>query len=250
MANVILYLPKNAKHSLKEGDTVAFGQVLTREDSSTHVALSLGKLLHISPKDAPSVVKKKEGEQVERGEILAVKKGLFGSKAIKAPIDGRVVRVDMGEGSLVLSPMETDEAVVVSPVAGHVGRITDEQISISFDGTIIFAKQGIGSMRKGQLYVFGREGEDVSLSAITDRLAGSVVLSGYMPRQVLEKAYGIGVSSVIVTKLSEGDFSYFEHHTILMPSLLVIATVDYDTLKQYEGKEVVTEGMHKRIFIL
>lgn len=250
MANVTLYLPKNTKPSLKEGDPVAFGQLLTGDDSSTHIVISLGKLLGISPKDTGAVLRKYEGERVERGEVVAVRKGFFGSKAIKAPIAGRLSRVDTGKGEVTLSPIETDETTVVSPVAGRVAKITGEEIAIAFDGTILFAKQGIGSMRKGLLSLMGRADEEVLLSAISDKLSNNIVLSGYMQRQVLEKAYGIGVASIIVTELDEGDLSYFEHQGSRMPSLLVVATVDYELLKQYEGKEVVTEGMHKRIIIL
>lgn len=243
MVNVSIFLPKKVSLNVVLGDEVVCGQVLANEPEE-HVVYDLVKLLSVPLKDLKNVVKKQEGETVKRGEILAAKSSWlpFSGKSVRAAFDGKIISIDWEKGTIELLAHVLEGVSVVSPANGKVAKIDKEAIVIDFKGSIVFAKQGTGNMKKGQLTVVGKADSEVLLTDIKAEQKGCVLLGGYFPRVVLQKAYGLGVGSVLATTLDEGDFLYDA-------SVLLLAKTDYNILKAYEGKDVVVEGMHKRVIL-
>lgn len=141
-------------------------------------------------------------------------------------------------------------AVVISPVNGNIGKITKEAVVIDFNGTIIFAKRGIGKQKRGKLAILSKENEEVLLSDIKEECRGKVLVGGLFSREVLSKAFSLGAVSAVATSIEERDFHYFVTFTMLEASIFVIAKADFSILYQNNGKEAVTEGAFKRILIM
>lgn len=249
MTSLIIYLPKNARLKVKKTDEILFGQKLAEKELPDTIIYDLGRLLSIKPSQIRSVVRKKEGEDVEGGEVLAAKKTLLGTTLVKAIVGGKIARIDEVAGELVVAPQAGQDDVIGSPVAGRVRSIDKEKITVDFDGTVIFAKQGIGRMTKGQLSIVSKAEEDVLLSSVKEDDRQKVLLGGHVSRQVLEKAYAMGIASFLATAIDDGTFPYFEESKLYDASLLLIARADYAILAQYQGKEMVVEGTHKRVII-
>lgn len=252
MATVTIYLPKNAHIKVRENDKVEFGQELANCDfSSENVIYNLAKLLSIKAKETVSAVKKKEGDEVKKNEVLAKKSKLFGflKKKVVVTFHGKVARIDYEKGEIEIAPLMVQSKVIVSPVEGKVVKIDKEEIVVDFNGIIVFAKRGIGKMKNGDLSVLARKDDKVSLSDIKEDHKEKILLGGKFSRPVLEKAFGVGVASVIATDIDDGDFLHFEESTFFNPSLILIAKADYEELTRVDGKKAVVEGEHKRVMI-
>lgn len=248
MAIVSLYLPKKTQLSIKEGDSVVYGQTLA-QDTTAEIGFSVSSLLGIKPGEYTKVIVVKEGDYVQKGDLLAKKSGMFGTKKAVATFQGQVTRIDWERGEIHVSPNLVDHVTIVSPVDGKVKKIADDEIAIDFTGAIFFAKQGIGKMAKGQLAVISQKDDEVLLNNIRQDHHQKVLLGGYFPRQVLEKACGIDVAAVLSTNIHGTDFTFFEEHTMFPITLVLIAKADYDEIASFEKRDVVVEGMHKRIII-
>ena len=249
MSTITIYLPKNTKLAVAEGDLVMFGQSLSKSDQSASMIYDLAKLFSVKPSVVADLVVRKEGEHVAKGEVLAKKRGMLSTKMFKAPFDGKIVHIDRERGLLEITADHMEETNIISPVEGRIKKITKEEIVIDFAGVVVYAKQGIGKVKKGLLAVVGNEDEDVALASITDVHEQKVLLGGHFKRPVIEKAYGLGAVSVVATQIDENDFPYFEDKQIFEASLLLVSKSDFHELKSLEGKEAVVEGTHKRIII-
>lgn len=247
MATIALYLPKGITLCVKEGNEVHYGQTLAQSPSE-NVIYTVGKLFSIKPQDIQTIIVKKEGEEFAKGDVLVRKRTLWATKTLRSSFAGKVARIDGGKGELEVSPgLASQDTRIVSPVDGLVQKIDNEQMLIDFHGMVIFAKQGIGKMKKGLLTIVAKKDGESTLSDIRKDHEQKILLGGYFPRAVLEKAFGIGAEAVLATRLEEGDFAYLEERKVFNACLALVSGTDYDTLEKYEGKEVVIEGMHKRI---
>lgn len=249
MSTVTIYLPKNTKLIVREGDTVVFGQPLSSDDTSGSAVYDLAKLFSVKPHECARLVLKKEAEHVQKGEVLAKLRKILSTKILKAGFDGKVVHIDRERGLLEVAAENAEKISIVSPVNGRIKKITKEEIVIDFSGILVFAKQGIGQMKKGILAIVSKDGEDVSLSHIAAQHERKILLGGHFERPVLEKAYGLGVASILATFIDEGDFPYFEEKKIFKASLILLSKADFQQLVGFVGKEAVVEGMHKRIIV-
>lgn len=249
MATLTLYMPKNVRVAVKAGDEILVGQSLIDASKRNNAIYNVAQLLKIAPKKVRSVIRKKGGEGVEKGDVLASKRSVINTKSIRAPFAGRVVGLDEERGEIEIAPTDFEKITVISPVHGTVRNIDEEKVDIDFNGVVVFAKQGMGSMRKGLLTIVSKADEDVLLTDIKEEHQNKVLQGGHFSRQIIQKAFGIGAASVLATSIDEGDFFHFEEAKLLNTSLLLISTVDYNELTGYQGREAVVEGMHKRIII-
>lgn len=228
---------------------MAFGDVLTSFNKTSKITYDLAKLLSIKPKDLSKVLRKGVGESFKKGDILAKKSGFISAKEVVVPFDGKVVDVDSEKAILTVEPLQVDHDKTIAPVSGTVKKVNQDEIILEFGGTVVFAKQGIGNLKKGVLVVISKEDEEVPLGNITSEHIGKILLGGRFVKNVLEKAYGLGVVSVIATSFDDGEFAYFEQKSIFNASLILVSKADYEILSKFAGKDIVVEGKHKRIII-
>lgn len=248
MATLSLYLSKKTQLSVKEGDTIVAGQSLA-QDAAAEIVFSVPGLLGIKASESKKVVLVRQGDHVSKGDPLAKKSGMFGTKKAVATFEGQVTRIDLDKGEIHISPNLVDRVTIVSPVNGKVTKIGEDEITVDFKGSIFFAKQGIGKLAKGELAIVSKKDDEVALNNIEETHRQKILLGGYFPRQVLEKACGVGVAAVLSTEIHGSDFMFFEEHTMFQITLALVAKADYDEIASFENKEVVVEGVHKRIII-
>lgn len=249
MSTITIFLPINTKTTVKEGDTVVFGQSLTTDDVTSAIVYDLGKLFLVKPQEAAGLALKREGEEVEKGEVLAKKQSLLSTKMLKALFAGKVARIDKELGLLEIAADNVEKTSIVSPVAGRILQVSKEEIVIDFRGTALYVKQGIGRMKRGLLAIVSKEDEEVPLSHIDYKHEKKVLLGGHFKRPVLEKAFGLGTASILATAIDEGDFLYFEEKKLFDASLILLSKADFQQVVSFEGKEAVVEGIHKRIIV-
>jgi hypothetical protein len=126
-------LPSGFTPLVKANDKVASGTVLAQKTAVAEHVLSLTDVFSISPNEARKTLLKAPGENVAKGETIAVRKRLFGKKhVITSNISGVVLRFERDTGNLVIQAnSEQVNSTVISPVDGIVTLCDNEKIVVS-----------------------------------------------------------------------------------------------------------------------
>ncbi|MCX7835620.1 MAG: hypothetical protein N2450_06070 [bacterium] len=155
--------------------------VLRSELAGNVVPLNVANLLQVSPQDVPSLLLKKEGDQITKDEVIAESKGLFGlfKSQVKSPIHGSIESVSAVTGQLMLReppiPIELN-----AYVDGQVVQITDDKVvSIETKGVFIQGIFGVGGETVGTIQVISNSpNEVITEKQIPSNCDGQVLVGG------------------------------------------------------------------------
>lgn len=122
-------IPDSTRVLIKVGDSIDFGMPLFEIPSKSDNLISFAQKLGVEPSKIFRYLKKFVGEDVKKGDVLAIKKGLFASITIKSDYDGQIKEIDHSQGNIVISS-KGKKNTVNSYVMGEVVEIKDKKISI------------------------------------------------------------------------------------------------------------------------
>lgn len=180
--------------------------------------LNIASELNVGPTDVKKYLKKEVGVTIYKGELLALKKNLFGSKQIIAPTDSifESLNEKTGEVTLRLIPKEVP---LTSGVFGIVEDIDQQrgELSIKCMSTEIFGIFGTGNEKEGFLNVISGPGDLVNAAKITAIHRGQILVAGSLVMEdAIKKALTCNVSGIISGGLNMDE--YLSMATSLMPS--------------------------------
>lgn len=166
-----------------------------------HMLLDAGTALGTSPKRAATFLQREVGEDVEKGAILAGKRGIA-ARTLRAPVDGRVVAIS---GAQILLQVTEQSANLYACMSGRVISIIPSRgVILEFIGSWIEGAWGNGAFDDGALHMLS-ENADHSLVAddLDMSLRGSILLAGHCgQRQALEMAAQIPIRGLILGSLA------------------------------------------------
>lgn len=166
-----------------------------------HLIVDLGKLLHVSPQKAVSLIKVKKGQRVGKGEVLAESTGLF-SREAKSPEDGRVVA--LGGGKLVLETGGSSFELVAG-IPGLVTEIIGERgVVIRSTGAVVQGLWGNGHLETGVMVsVLEQPDQFVDPARLDVNFRGSIILGGCAEDPaVLKAAIELPLRGLILASMS------------------------------------------------
>ncbi len=277
---VILNLPKlekkiasfvysaipSGKIFVKEGDEVNQNAVLSKGWVLVGFReYNLSKILGIKPGEITSCLKKRSGEVVLTGDIVAFKKGVFKKREFRSPIEGMVYSVDEKSGVLRLSLGET-EVEVKAEVSGKVSQIKDGVITVSFQALIFKGYDGLGGRGRGEILCLGDRVEEIGFSSLGREADGKIViLGGRVKLDFWEKACALGVVGILGGHVEKDDFEEMKKDTAMginggkrkVATKIVLGgekdgfiKSDYfESFKKRMGKMAEINGFEKKIII-
>jgi hypothetical protein len=165
--------------------------------------------LGILPEDLKEFMVKREGDRVEKGDVLAENKPLIKwfKSSVTSPIAGLVETISNSTGQVLLRepPRRLDlfsyvDGMILEVIPGHGARI--ETTCALIQG--IF---GVGGETWGPLAMAGTSPEDtLSAGQLTSSYAGKIVIGGaFVEAGALERAKSIGVKGLIVGGMHDKD---------------------------------------------
>ena len=149
-------LPLEGEVLVSAGDNVRADEVVAKADLPGNVQLvNIANLLSVPANDVDEYTTKKVGEGIEKDEILAETKGIFGlfKSQVRSPISGTVENISNVTGQVILReppiPVEVRAYVdgSVTDIAGNDG------VTVETYGTYIQGIFGIGGETLGTLEV-------------------------------------------------------------------------------------------------
>ncbi len=245
------------------GDRVVPETVVARAElagilQTARVAEELG----LEPKEAIKALNIKVGDQVERGEVIAETRSLFGllKSEVKAPVSGRVEFIAEQTGHVGIRQAPTP-IEVHAYISGVVTEIIDQEgVVVETDAAMVQGIFGVGGERTGEL-MMAAEGPGAPLKVPENvDLSGRILAGGgIVSLESLLKAASLGVVGVIVGGIVDTDLVEFVGHEIGVaitgqediPLTLILtegfgpvrmAEKTFSILKEFEGRKASING--------
>ena len=203
-------LPLSGTVLVKANDTVTSSTVVARAELPGKVyVVNLVNQLGILPEDLPDYMIKREGEKVEKGDILAETRPLIKwfKTDVRSPITGTVETVSTATGQVILRepprPVELFAYLDGTVVETFLGQGVRVETPCAFIQGIF----GIGGETWGEVVLAASSpDEDLSESMLTPHHAGKVVVGGaFAGAEVLARARAVGVKAIVVGGMHDKD---------------------------------------------
>lgn len=240
------FIPK-----VKTGDGVVSGQVIaTKKGKGKDIEINVAETLDIKPGEAVKFILKRPGDRVEKGGLIAAKKGTFGigGKGIRSKVYGTVYKTDKDLGILyVRVRREDEEEDIFSPVDGVVELCDNKKIAIKTDKDAILADKVSGNgIVSAEMVLLGKDEVDpdsieVDPSEINGKIRGKIILGRFFQREAISKAFGIGALGIISQNISDEEFEDLRKKNINTP-IFIINEEDFKKLVKYNGKKIYADA--------
>lgn len=195
-------LPLKGEVLVKVGDPVGFETIVARclVEGTPHI-VKVAELLNVDSDETMQYLFKKKGDHVEKGEVLARNRSLFGfiNKTVICEADCTVELINEITGHIHLREPSTF-VVVTAYIKGKVDSvIPNEAVVIGSNAAFIQGIIGFSGENFGELRVaVANPNEVLEASMITDEDSGKVVVGGSLVTyEALEKASATKVNGII-----------------------------------------------------
>jgi hypothetical protein len=257
-------LPIQGEVLVGVGDRVSSDTVVAQTHLPGNVRLiNVASKLGLPPEDLPTVMKKKEGDALSKGEAIAETQGFFGvfRSKVESPVNGTLESVSTVTGQVILreppTPIEID-----AYIDGRIVEVFEgEGVAVEAVGTFIQGIFGLGGERTGEIHVVV-DAPDVALDAsrIDESMGGKVVVGGsHVTWDGLQKALSVGAAGVVVGGFDDPDLrrllgkdlgvAITGHEDIATTLILTegfgeiaMAHGTFDLLKSREGRKASING--------
>lgn len=257
-------LPLKGEVLVQAGQTVTPDTVVARASlpglmQSVKVAAQLG----IDADELSGALLVKEGESVEKGQVIAATKAFFGmfKSEAKSPVSGIVETISAVSGNVGVRqpPLPIDLTAYLS---GSIAEtMPGEGVIVQTEGALIQGIFGIGGERVGEIQMVSTAPEsDLTEAEITPALAGKIIVGGAnISGAALQKASEAGVKGIVVGGIIDKDLIAFLGYDIGVAitgheniNLTLVITEGFGTiamahrtfelLKSLEGKSASING--------
>lgn len=202
-------LPLKGEVAVKVGDAVKAEDVVARTALPGNVhTVNVANMLSLPPEDVPTTMLKKEGEEVEKGEMLAQTKSFFGmfKSSARAPISGKVENVSTVTGQVTLRepPIPVEVAAYVDGTVTEV--MPEEGVVIETVGALVQGIFGIGGERVGILEMaVDAPGAVADVTSLGDLTGKVVVVGAHAAYDTVMKARDKGAVGIITGGIADAD---------------------------------------------
>jgi hypothetical protein len=219
--------------------------------------------LGLEPNDVRNLVKKKEGDRVEVGEVVAEVKSLFGlfTSTSKSRYAGKVEFFSPTTGHIGVRG-EPIPIEVRAYLSGRVVEVAEgEGATIEANGALIQGIFGVGGEKHGEIMALVEEPDAIlGAEAIPDQAAGKILVGGgRFTLEAMRKAEGLGVAALVSGGMLDTDLAQHLGYEIgvaitgeenIRTAIIItegfgeipMAARTFALLRELEGKEASVSG--------
>lgn len=207
-------LPLPGQTLVEKGQRVSGDTIVARTELPGSVTtLNVGGLLGVPPEDVPTLMLKKPGDTVEKDEVIARSRGLFGlfKSEVKSSVVGSVENVSTVTGQVILreppQPVQVDayiEAVVTEV-------IPREGVVVEAEASLVQGIFGVGGEVRGELKTIADSPDRVLTGAEIDAgCRGKVLVGGSLiTHEVIERALAVGARAIVAGGIEDATLRKF-----------------------------------------
>jgi len=201
-------LPLKGEVLVQAGQRVGADDVVARALLPGNLQAVRGaEQLGVTANELLRLLKKREGECVEAGEVLAETHGLFGlfGSKVTAPANGTIEYISPVTGTIGLR----EPAIPLNLnayIAGTVEEVMPEEgVTVTTEGALVQGIFGVGGERRGKLLTVAAGAEDpFDESRLSTDCAGCVLLGGATVNvSQIRSAIEVGALGIIVGAVSD-----------------------------------------------
>jgi len=207
-------LPLKGDILVKKGDRVKASDVVARTYLPGNVeSINIANRFSLPPSDVKDVMVVKEGDKVEKGQIIARNKGMFGlfKTELAAPVTGTIESISEITGQIMLRepPLPVQVNAYVDGIVHEV--IPEEGVIVETRGAFIQGIFGIGGETQGEVMVVVDSNEqELTPELLTEECRGKIVIGGSLvTNATLEKAIEVGAVAVVAGGFNDSDLKDF-----------------------------------------
>ncbi len=130
---IIISIPLDAKCLLTPGQKVDLETPFIEKQATSDVTVNVAKKLHVEPSKIFNYLKKLVGDTVQKGEVLAEKKGFIESKKLLSDYNGIIKEVNHYEGGVMISSFKKETNHIRCYFKGEVIEIKGNLIKLHVD---------------------------------------------------------------------------------------------------------------------
>ena len=231
-------LPIKGELKVREGDAVKADDIVAKTNLPGNVHMvKVANRLNISPADIIDVLLVKEGDILNKGDLIAETQGLFGffKSELRSPVSGQIESISDVTGQIVMreEPLPVEVDAYVSGTVLDV--IQHEGVTIESEAAYVQGIFGIGGEARGNLEVISSSRDnELKIEDINENHSGKIIVGGsFVTLEAYKKALKLKVKGIVV-----GGFNYFDLEEILGYRLGVAITGTEDLVTSL----VLTEG--------
>ncbi len=231
-------LPLKGDVLVNSGDTLNPDTVVASTNLPGNVQmLKVSNILNIDPKDVVEALQVKEGQEVNKGDIIAETAGIFGmfKSSVESPVNGTIESISKTTGRVVVreAPIPVEVDAYVSGIVDEV--IENEGIVLKSNAAFIQGIFGIAGEKRGDLMlVSSNPSEELTADLIKPEMNGKILIGGsFLSLDAYKKALSVQVAGIVV-----GGFNYYDLKAILGYNLGVAIT----GTEKLNTALIVTEG--------
>lgn len=203
-------LPLPGHVLVKVGDAVRSSHVVARAELPGKVfPVNLANQLSVAPGEIKEYLTKREGDRVEKDEILAENKPLIKwfKTEIPSPVAGTIESISMVTGQVLLRepPRVLDLLAYVDGVI--VDTIPQQGVVVETTCSLVQGIFGIGGETSGEI-VMAVKAPDEALtpSHVTSAMKGKVVVGGsFLSAEAMKQARAVGAAGLVVGGIHDED---------------------------------------------
>ena len=231
-------LPLKGDVIVKVGDKVKPDDVVARTLLPGNVVpLNVANKLGIPPEDIGSIMLKKAGDKIKKGEQIALAKSLFGliKNHCEATIDGTIESISHVTGQVLQRGEPTPVEVKAYILGEVVETLPREGVVVACMASFVQGIFGIGGETSGTIKIVTPDNKTVLTDKLIDEsLKGKIVVGGSLvTADALKKAITVGVRGIVVGGFDDKDLRDFLGYDI---GVAITGSEDIGTTL------VVTEG--------
>ncbi len=231
-------LPLKGDVLVNSGDTLNPDTVVASTNLPGNVQmLKVSNILNIDPKDVVEALQVNEGQEVNKGDIIAETAGIFGmfKSSVESPVNGTIESISKTTGRVVVreAPIPVEVDAYVSGIVDEV--IENEGIILKSNAAFIQGIFGIAGEKRGDLMlVSSNPSEELTANLIKPEMKGKILIGGsFLSLDAYKKALSVQVAGIVV-----GGFNYYDLKAILGYNLGVAIT----GTEKLNTALIVTEG--------
>lgn len=252
MTSLPIILPYGYVPLVNQNDQISIGQKIAENRAPQEEIINIAQELGISLRKAKKIVQKNPGDPVKQGEIIAVKRSLFGMKneAIVSKIDGIVIRYERDTGNLyVRTSYNNLTKEFVSPVDGIVSLCDNEKIVISVEKDVIIGTNATEAQAEGDVFIFENVPFAQQLFLLDSRVIGKVVVAQSLSRESVTKGIAVGAAGFVGVQIQPVDIQYVREKHAHIP-VIQIEEASLKTLATWKNKKIYLDGQSRSIVLL
>lgn len=181
-------IPTGSHATVKTGDTVDFDTPLFETPSQTEYPIEFAQKLGAEPSKIFHFLKKFVGEDVHKGDILAIRRSVLSTKTVTSEYDGKIKEIDHVGGTIIITTKE-GKHVMNSLIKGEVVEIKNKMMSIQVkDGKEFNLKKSSVDFG-GKTFFLDTTSVLLSAPAVANRVLVTETISSYTQSKI--EALGI-----------------------------------------------------------